>query len=77
VWLHYRSNVEFELEMYPTLAGGALVWQSLKGAIPALAPAALAQLGLMGLVLTLGHPGLRRASPEGYRADDPKREDAR
>jgi hypothetical protein len=59
VVLHYRSNVEFELEMYPTLRGGALVWQSLKGAIPALAPGALAQLGLMGLVFTIGHPGLR------------------
>jgi hypothetical protein len=59
VVLHYRSNVEFELEMYPTLGGRALVWQSLKGAVPALAPGALAQLGLLGLVFTIGHPGLR------------------
>jgi hypothetical protein len=59
IYLHYRSNVEFELEMYPTLGGWQLIWQSLKGAIPALAPGALAQLGLLGLVFTLGHPGLR------------------
>ena len=59
VVLHYRSNVEFELEMYPTLGGWPLIWQSLKGAIPALAPGALAQLGLLGLVFTVGHPGLR------------------
>jgi hypothetical protein len=59
VWLHYQSNVEFELEMYPTLTGRQLIWQSLTGAIPALAPGALAQLGLLGLVFTLGHPALR------------------
>jgi hypothetical protein len=59
VVLHLQSNVEFELEMYPTMAGGELIWQSLKGAVPALAPGALAQLGLVGLVFTLGHPGLR------------------
>jgi hypothetical protein len=58
VYLHYRSNIEFELEMYPTLKGWPLVWQSLKGAVPALAPGALAQLGLVGLVFTYGHPGL-------------------
>jgi hypothetical protein len=60
IYLHYRSNVEFELEMNPTLGGPKLVWQSLKGAVPALAPGALAQLGLLGLVFTLGHPRLRR-----------------
>jgi hypothetical protein len=64
VYLHYSSNVEFELEMYPTLKGWPLVWQSLKGAVPALAPGALAQLGLVGLVFTYGHPGLR-AGPDG------------
>jgi hypothetical protein len=62
VFLHYRSNVEFELEMYPTMRGRELVWQSLKGAVPTLAPGALTQLGLVGLVLTIGHPGLRRSA---------------
>ena len=59
VVLHYRSNVEFELEMQPAIAGRKLIWASLKGAIPALAPGALAQLGLLGLLFTWGHPGLR------------------
>ncbi|MGH9346684.1 MAG: hypothetical protein ACRD26_05395 [Vicinamibacterales bacterium] len=47
--LHYESNVEFELEMYPDLAGWPLVREALSGAIPALAPGALIQLGLIGL----------------------------
>ena len=65
IWLHYRSNVEFELEMYPTMGGWQLVWQSLRGAVPALAPGAMAQLGLLGLVFTLSHPALRRPRREG------------
>jgi hypothetical protein len=47
--LHYQSNVEFEREMYPDLAGLKLVREALSGAIPALAPGALVQLGLIGL----------------------------
>ena len=50
--LHYQSNVEFELEMYPDLQGLALVRESLTGAIPALAPGALIQLGLIGFAYT-------------------------
>lgn len=47
--LHYQSNAEFELEMYPDRQGLALVREALSGAIPALAPGALIQLGLVGL----------------------------
>jgi hypothetical protein len=47
--LHYRSNVEFELEMYPSLGGLQLFRQAMSGAIPTLAPGALIQLGLIGL----------------------------
>lgn len=49
VYLHYQSNVEFEREMYPDLGGFALVREALAGALPALAPGALIQLGLVGL----------------------------
>lgn len=52
VVLHYQSNIEFELEMYPDLAGFQLVREALAGAIPALAPGALVQLGLVGLAYT-------------------------
>lgn len=58
VYLHYRGNVEFELESDPALGGAKLLWAALHGATPALAPGALAQLGLLGLVLTYRHPAL-------------------
>lgn len=49
VWLHYRGNVEFELEMYPDLAGWKLFRDAMMGATPALAPGSMIQLGLIGL----------------------------
>src|SRR5205809_923192 len=45
IYLHYRGNVAFALERYPSLSGVKLVWKALRGATPALAPGALAQLG--------------------------------
>ena len=61
LWLHYRGNVEFELESDPSAHGLALFWLAVRGATPALAPAALAQVGLIGLLFTFRHPGLRRS----------------
>jgi hypothetical protein len=61
VFLHYRGNVEFELEREP-LSGFALFWESIRGATPALAPGALSQLGLLGLAYAFRHPALRRAA---------------
>ncbi len=54
IWLHYRGNVEFELEMYPSLAGFQLFWEAMKGATPALAPGTMTLLGLLGLTYTYG-----------------------
>jgi hypothetical protein len=65
LYLHYHGNVEFELEMYPTLAGPELFWKSITGATPALAPGTMALLGLLGLACTYRHPLLR--SPAGPR----------
>src|SRR5205085_8807415 len=62
VYLHFRGNVEFVLERYPTLGGLQLVWKALRGATPALAPGALAQLGLLGLIYGYRHPALARKS---------------
>jgi hypothetical protein len=61
--LHYRGNVEFELEMYPSMKGFELMWNSLKGATPSLAPGAMSQLGLIGLACTYRHPILRAVRP--------------
>ena len=63
VFLHYDGNVEFELEREPLLGGLALFWEAVRGATPALAPGAMAQLGLLGLVYTYRHPALRRVPP--------------
>ena len=59
VWLHYRGNVEFELEREGSLHGLQLFWEAIRGATPALAPGALSQLGLLGLAYTFRHPALR------------------
>jgi hypothetical protein len=61
--LHYRGNVEFELERDGSLHGLRLFWEAIRGATPALAPGALSQLGLIGLVYTYRHPALRRSTP--------------
>jgi hypothetical protein len=58
LYLHFRGNVEFALERYPEMSGLSLVWKALRGATPTLAPGALAQLGLLGLVYTYKHPEL-------------------
>ena len=58
LYLHYRGNVEFALERYPDAAGLSLVWKALRGATPTLAPGALAQVGLVGLIYTYRHPAL-------------------
>ena len=59
VLLHYRGNVEFELEMYPDLSGWKLFKESMMGATPALAPGAMIQVGLVGLAWTFRHPALQ------------------
>lgn len=61
VGLHLKGNIEFELEMQPTLSGTTLLWQTLKGATPTLAPGTMVLLGLIGLVYTYHHPALRRS----------------
>lgn len=65
LYLHYRGNVEFEREEDPSLAGLALVWRSLRGATPTLAPGALAQLGLLGLLFAWRHPATAGPAAEG------------
>lgn len=59
LYLHYRGNVEFELEMYPTMSGFELFKESMTGATPALAPGTMAMLGLIGLAFSYGHPQTR------------------
>ena len=62
LWLHYHGNAEFEREMYPSLKGAELFWESVTGATPTLAPGAMLELGLLGLAYTFRHPALSSES---------------
>jgi hypothetical protein len=58
--LHYQGNLEFQMDMDPTLSH----WEYFKKVMhakapPALAPGVMAQLGLLGLVYSYRHPALR------------------
>lgn len=51
--LHFNGNMEFELEMYPSMKGTELIWETLKGATPVLAPGSMIATGLFGWAYTL------------------------
>jgi hypothetical protein len=58
--LHYAGNSEFQRELDPSLAGWDLFVKAVTAkAPPALAPAAMMQMGLLGLLYTYRHPALR------------------
>lgn len=63
LYYHFAGNVEFALERSPSLTGFPLVWKALGGATPTLAPGALAQIGLLGLVYAYRHPAGGNESP--------------
>ena len=50
ILLHYRGNVEFELERNPGASRWALFREAMQGATPALAPGVMVQIGLLGLL---------------------------
>ena len=60
--LHYRGNLEFQLETNPDLVGWALFSRIVHAKVPpALAPGVMAQLGLLGLIYCFRHPLSRAA----------------
>lgn len=62
VALHYRGNMEFQLDVNPDLSGWALFAKVLHAKVPpALAPGAMAQLAFLGLIYTFRHPATRTA----------------
>jgi hypothetical protein len=50
--LHYRGNVEFEVERDPAIGGLSLFWEAITGATPALSPGAMILLAAVGYALT-------------------------
>lgn len=63
VVLHYKGNVEWELERMASLAGYDLFKAAIMGATPALAPGTMIQLGLVGLLYTYQHPVSQARNP--------------
>ena len=66
--LHYRGNVEFEIESMPGLKGFDLFKEAMHGATPALAPGTMVLIGALGLLYTLAHP--RRQSPPHQQTEE-------
>lgn len=59
--LHYRGNMAFQLDIDPTQSSWSLFSKVVRAkAPPALAPAAMSQLGLLGLAYAWRHPATRR-----------------
>ena len=59
--LHYRANLEFQLDMDSSQHGWPLFFKVIHAqAPPALAPGAMAQLGLLGWLYTFRHPAISR-----------------
>ncbi|MEL7247281.1 MAG: hypothetical protein AAFO03_02645 [Bacteroidota bacterium] len=54
--LHYNGNMAFELEMYPSMQGAELAWETLKGATPVLAPGTMIATALLGWAFTMTWP---------------------
>ena len=48
--LHFRGNLEFELEENPNATRWVLIKEAMMGATPALAPGVMIQIGLLGLL---------------------------
>lgn len=61
---HFRGNVAYERDSNPSLSGAELYRGAVRGATPALAPGAMIQLGLIGLLIAFRHPGLARSKRE-------------
>jgi hypothetical protein len=64
--LHYRGNMAFQLEMDPTQDRWTLFNKVIRAtAPPAAAPAAMAQLGFIGLIYAYRHPAIGQAGGVG------------
>jgi len=62
IYVHLDGNAEFERELHPDATGASFWMDVASGATPALAPGALAQIGLIGLAYAW--PSLHRPTKE-------------
>jgi hypothetical protein len=56
LFTHYHRAVQSVLKSQPALVGMPLVFATLSGKIPLLAPGMLIEIGLLGLIYTFQHP---------------------
>ena len=62
ILLHYRANREFQVESDPSAPAWTVFVKAIHSkAPPPLAPGAMTQLGLLGLIYTYRHPSLNRS----------------
>lgn len=54
--LHYRSNDQLEREINPDRPAAEIFGAAVRGGTPTLAPGAMIQLGLLGLLAAFRHP---------------------
>ena len=65
IGVHYQGSLEFQVEMDPEIARWDLFWKVMHmKAPPTLAPGAMVQLGLLGLLATYGHAAAVRQTPD-------------
>ena len=70
--LHYKGNVVYEQESNPGLGGRELYRAAVQGSTPTLAPGAMIQLGLLGLIVAFCGSRLSHANT-GVRHTQTKR----
>ncbi|HEX2619849.1 MAG TPA: hypothetical protein VHL11_06875, partial [Phototrophicaceae bacterium] len=58
MYLHLKTNLDFELEIRPNAAIGDVLMEALKGASPLLAPGILALVAVLAIAATYYHPAL-------------------
>lgn len=58
-FLHFKGNVAYEQESNPGLSGRELYQGAVQGSTPTLAPGAMIQLGLLGLIVVFSGNRLR------------------
>lgn len=61
VILHFRGSMAFQLDANPDLSGLPLILKVLHAkSPPALAPGAMVQMGILGLIYVFRHPSVRK-----------------
>lgn len=62
LFLHYRGNAEFEKERDASISGLHLVWASLTGATPAVAPGTMLLFAFIGYAVMVSREGRDRTA---------------